>query len=99
MLETRSLLPGSTVTPRGWLMNSLAAVARSAGGGPCFGSQIWTAVGCAVDGVVHTWIFEPWAQNIVFDVIERVGLSLDGYAFRAPRTDVSFRIEQTLAFD
>src|SRR5262249_20763025 len=78
---------------------SRGQICIEAGGGPCFGSQIWTTVGCAVDGVVHTWIFEPWAQNIVFDVIERVGLSLDGHALRPPRADVSFGIEQTLAFD
>ena len=29
------------------------------GSGPRFGSQIWTTVGCAVDGIVHAWIFEP----------------------------------------
>jgi len=56
-------------------------------------------VGCAVDGVVHTWIFEPCAQNIVFDAIEPVRLPLDGHAFRPPRTYVSLRIEQTLALD
>src|SRR5215831_5625647 len=81
------------------ISGSRLQIRNEAGSGPGFGPQIWTTVGCTVDGVVHTWIFEPCAQNIVFDVIERVGLPLDGHAFRPPRTYVSFRIEQTLAFD
>src|SRR5262245_30596761 len=48
---------------------------------------------------MHAWILERRAQNLILDVIERIGSALDRDPLGAPWTDVSLRVEQALALD